>query len=154
MRFSAVVGARANYLDLKRGFTEKLEELSEITEEVARRIETERVQIEERKSTLQGRLDDPHTPAALKMLAEQELARLDVVAFVATEEEQAAFLSAEAEAKQMLQNVGVLQRRFKEALVEAQTALSDMRREVLGDQNAELRPRWLDSKRRDFEKLC
>lgn len=104
--------------------------------------------------TALGRMeaDAATSPTAARMAA-VERKTLQEREHTPTPEERAAFAQATSDAGVAVAELGKIRCEFQTALDDFNKALAELKRSVIGDQNIELRPRWIEGQTRAFSAL-
>lgn len=143
-----------DYQTAKLAFSSAQRAAEDITAAVAERIQADRAQTAERVAELERLVRDGSRPASARRVWEMELAQLQGRTFSATQDEVAAFEAEITMAEEAVQDFHRLQREIREAIQTINEAITELRKQTLGDPATGLWGNRLEGVQKQFKPLC
>lgn len=121
---------------------------------VQARLHRERTRNEERVAELQRTMSDPGRSQTVRRVAGTELARIRDCRYHANPAEIEAFKELIEQEKNALQDLRKIQQSTRAAIEGAEKRIKEMRKDILGNQLADLALSWPRSQEAEFAKFC
>lgn len=121
---------------------------------VQARLHRERTRNEERLAELQRTATDPKRSETVRRVAGTELARVRDCRYHANTAEVEAFKELIEQEKNAIQDLRKIQQSTRAAIEGAEKRIKEMRKDILGNQLADLAPSWPGGQEAEFAKLC
>lgn len=129
-------------------------ETEDMISAVQNRMHSERKRNEERIAELQRTMSDPSRSETVRRVAGAELARIRDCRYHANAAEVEAFKELIEQEKKALQDLRKIQQNTRAAIEGAEKRIKEMRKDILGNQIADLAQSWPGSQEAEFAKLC
>lgn len=121
---------------------------------VQARLHNEKQRDEERIAELQRTMSDPSRSETVRRVAGAELARIRDCRYHANAAEVEAFSELINQEKKALRDLSETQQSTRAAIEAAEKRIKEMRKDILGNQLADLAPSWPAGQEAEFAKLC
>lgn len=152
--FETVQNLKADYDATVCGFNAARQAAKEITAMAKERIENERHNDADRIAALEGRISAADTTETARSMYRAELERIRAKTYGATDTERAAFKTEFERAGAAVGDLYAIRCELQEAISTAKEEISRIRQETIGDKaDTELRSRWIESDRDEFNRL-
>lgn len=151
--FGRIIDVADDYRLAKVAFDASMRDMEAITQAAKARIAAEKARDAERLEELERCVADVSRPETVRRIAAGEAALLRSREYRPTEAEKEEFGRAASEATEAIADLTKLRVNMRDAIEAAKTAIEQMRSETMGDPHGELRQRWVDGRKAEFEQL-
>ena len=151
--FGRILDIADDYRLAKVAFDASKRDMEAITQAAKARIAAEKARDAERLEELERCVEDASRPETVRRIAVGEAALLRSREYSPTDTEAEEFGRAASEAMEAIADLTKLRIDMRAAIEAAKTAIEQMRSETMGDPHSELRQRWVDGCKTEFEQL-
>lgn len=144
----------SDYLLTASAFNEALTAAADVCRAAEERMQSERKEVAEKLKQLTARQSDASRSETVRRLAGIELNKLQGWEPSVTVEERAEFEAAIRDAETAKEDMRKLHAETRTELEAVKKRLAEIRADILGDQDVDLRPRWIDREIKRFSRLC